>query len=237
MPRSTDTRRPSWGKLLREGPAAARLFAAQLRRHPRCRTPGPKRAVIVVPAFLAADFVTLPLRRALRAAGHRSWGWGQGINVGARRAKLAGLIGRIDHLADATGGKLVLIGWSLGGLYAREAAKRRPDKIAAVITLGTPFSQGLRANNAWKLYETVNDHDVDHPPVRVTPEEKPPVPTIAIWSPADGIVAPASASGRPGESDAQIEVHCPHNELVSHPEALRAVLDSLARLPGAEDMN
>jgi len=226
--RSTDTRRPPWRKLLREGPAAIRLLAAQLRRPPRRRAPGPKRAVIVIPAFLAADFVTLPLRRALRAAGHRTWGWGQGVNIGARRAKFAGLLERIDRLADATGEKLVLVGWSLGGLYAREAAKRRPGKVARVITLGTPFSHGLRDNNAWKLYEAVNDHDVDHPPVRVTPEEKPPVPTIAIWSPADGIVAPASASGRAGESDRQIEIHCPHNELVSHPEAVGAVLEALS---------
>jgi alpha/beta hydrolase fold len=186
------------------------------------------RAVIVVPAFLAPDFLTLPLRRALQASGHRTWGWGQGFNMGARRQKFAALLRRIDHLADATGEKLVLVGWSLGGLYAREAAKRRPDKISMVVTLGTPFSHGLRDNNAWKLYEAINDHDVDHPPVRVTPELKPPVRTVAIWSPNDGIVAPASASGRLGEADDQIEVRCAHNELVSHPQAIAAVLRALS---------
>ncbi len=144
--------------------------------------------------------------------------------MGARRRKFDGLLRRIDRLALETGEKLVLIGWSLGGLYAREAAKRRTDKVGMVITLGTPFSRGLRDNNAWKLYEAVNDHDVDHPPVSVTPEQKPPVRTVAIWSSEEGIVAPASASGRPGESDEQIEVHCPHNELVSHPEVATAVL-------------
>jgi pimeloyl-ACP methyl ester carboxylesterase len=229
MSRSPDTRRPSWAKLLREGPAAVRLLAAQLRRVPRKRTPGPKSAIIVIPAFLAPDFATLPLRRALRGAGHRTWGWGQGINVGARWRKLAGLLDRIDRLAAGTGEKLVLIGWSLGGLYAREAAKRRSDKVRLVITLGTPFSHDLRDNNAWKLYETVNDHDVYHPPVRVTPREKPPMHTVAIWSREDGIVAPASASGRPGESDEQIELDCPHNELVSHPDALRVVAELLSR--------
>jgi predicted esterase YcpF (UPF0227 family) len=149
--------------------------------------------------------------------------------MGARKRKLEGLVDRIDRLADATGEKLVLIGWSLGGLYAREAAKLRSESVNAVITPGTPFSHGLRDNNAWKLYEAVNDHDVDHPPVKIAPAQKPSMRTVAIWSSEDGIVAPASASGTPDETDERIEVKCPHNELVSHPEALKAVLGALAR--------
>ncbi|MCH8617454.1 alpha/beta hydrolase [Sphingomonas sp. SM33] len=185
--------------------------------------------MIVISGFLTPDAATLPLRRALRAAGHRTWGWGQGFNVGARRRKFEGLINRIDHLAEATGERLVLIGWSLGGLYAREAAKRRPESLEAIITLGTPFSHGLRDNNAWKPYEAVNDHDVDHPPVQIAPEKKPSMRTVAIWSSEDGIVAPASASGTLKETDEQVEVTCPHNELVSHPESLKAVLGALGK--------
>jgi hypothetical protein len=148
--------------------------------------------------------------------------------MGARRSKFDRLLERIDRIAWATDQKIVLIGGSLGGLYAREAAKRRPDKVETVVTLGTPISNGLRDNNAWKLYERVNDHDVDHPPVPIAPDIKPPVRTVAIWSTEDGIVAPASASGRPGTSDEQIEVHCPHNGLVSHPEAIRTIVATLA---------
>ena len=232
MSNSRDSRRPSWPKLLREGPAAVRLLAAQFRRHPRARRPGGRLPVIVVPGFLAPDFVTLPLRRALGAAGHRTWGWGQGINTGARRRKFERLLERIDRIAWATDQRIVLIGWSLGGLYAREAAKRRPSQVATVVTLGTPISHGLRDNNAWKLYEAVNDHDVDHPPVPIAPDMKPPVRTVAIWSTEDGIVAPASASGRPGSSDEQIQVRCPHNELVSHPEAVRTVVRVLEDATG-----
>ena len=235
MTRSDDTRRPSWRKLLREGPAAVRLLAAQLRRPDvRCeRVDGPP--VLVIPAFLANDLPTSRLRRTLTACGYPAHGWGQGFNMGARRTKFAGLLERIDAIAAETGRKPVLIGWSLGGLYAREAAKRRPGKVAMVVTLGTPFSQGLRDNNAGKLYEAVNDHDVDHPPIPVSPAEKPPVHTVAIWSRADGIVAPASASGQTGEADEHVEVHCPHNELVSDLEALEAVLAALARAAGASN--
>jgi pimeloyl-ACP methyl ester carboxylesterase len=123
-----------------------------------------------------------------------------------------------------------LIGWSLGGLYARELAKRRPGSVAMVVTLGTPFSQSLRANNAWKLYEAINDHDVDHPPVPIAPDVKPPVPTVAMWSPRDGIVAPASAAGEDWEVDRRVALSCRHNEMVSDPEALKAIVAALASL-------
>jgi pimeloyl-ACP methyl ester carboxylesterase len=124
-----------------------------------------------------------------------------------------------------------VVGWSLGGLYARELAKRRPDDISLVVTMGSPVSVDLRDNNAWKLYEAINDHPVDEPPVPVQVDVKPPVHTVAIWSDRDGIVAPASASGKPWESDEQLQVHSRHNELVSHPQALRTLVDVLASRP------
>lgn len=231
-----DERRPPWRRLLAEGPAALRLLAAQLRRPP-VKGEGAGDGsdgvpVLVLPAFLANDLPTGLLRRTLEASGFRAYAWRQGINAGARRGKFERLLRRIDIIHAETGRRLVLIGWSLGGLYARELAKRRPDKVQLVVTLGTPFSGGLRRNNAWKLYEAVNDHDVDHPPVEVRPGEKPPVHTIACWSPRDGIVAPASAGGRDGEADERVELSCRHNELVSDPEALRTIVALLARDAG-----
>lgn len=219
--------RPSWGRLLMEAPAAMRLLAAQL-RPARVREPvGRGRAVMVLPAFLANDLPTAQLRRTLRACGFEAFGWGQGLNVGARAGKFARLLDRLDSV-EAAHGPVALVGWSLGGLYARELAKRRPAAVRMVATLGTPFSGGLRRNNAWKLYEAVNDHDVDHPPIEVDPDGKPPVPTLAFWSRNDGIVAPASARGKEGERDRAIELRCRHNEFVSDPEALRALVRALA---------
>ncbi len=229
MTAAADLRRPSWGTLLAEAPALLRLLATQV-RSPQVEGPradGPP--VIVVPAFLANDLPTGLLRRTLSANGFPARGWGKGINRGADPARLAGLLRRVDIAAAESRRPIILIGWSLGGLYAREAARRRPDQVALVLTLGTPFSHGLRRNNAWKLYEAVNDHDVDHPPIDADPPAKPPMPTVAIWSPRDGIVAPASASGEPGERDEAVEVGCRHNELVSDPEALAAILRVLRR--------
>ncbi len=96
------------------------------------------------------------------------------------------------------------MGWSLGGIFARELAKQRPELVRLVVTLGSPFSGDPRANNAWRIYELLNDHPVDRPPIASDLAEKPPVPTVAVWSPRDGIVAPVAARRQRHESDRQV---------------------------------
>lgn len=227
-----DARRPPWRRLLAEAPAAARLLAAQLKRPPVTRPgEGQGRPVLVIPAFLANDVPTGLLRRTLNACGFRAFGWACGLNLGARADTLERLGRRLDDVVREAGSPVALVGWSLGGLYARELARRRPGDVDRVVTLGTPFSLGQRRNNAWKLYEAINDHPVDDPPVPAAPAAKPPVPTIACWSRRDGIVAPASARGREGEVDRSVELRCRHNEFVSDPEALDAVVGLLAEEP------
>ena len=187
---------------------------------------GQGRPVLVIPGFLATDYSTAVLRRTLQAAGYRVYGWGLGLNLGAR----ADLLDRLDAQLEraARHGPVSLIGWSLGGLYARELAKRQPGKVACVITLGSPFSGDARANNAWRLYEFLNDHPVDAPPIEARTHEKPPVPTTAIWSRADGVIAPACARGLPGECDRAVEIDCTHMGFMTAECAMAAVLDALA---------
>jgi len=193
--------------LLREGGAlAARFWRGFGKLGERGPADGP--ALMVVPGFLATDHTTLGLQRALAAAGYRVTGWGMGMNRGARADTLERLAEEIARHGRGT--KVILVGWSLGGVYAREVAKARPDLVAKVVTLGSPFSGDPRANNAWRLYERVAGHPVDRPPLEARTHEKPPVPTLAIWSRRDGIVAPASARGLADESDARIELACGH---------------------------
>ena len=104
----------------------------------------------------------------------------------------------------------------------------RPRLVDRVITLGTPFSGDPHANNAWRLYEFLNDHKVDHPPLQIAQTAKPPVPTIAVWSPNDGVVAPEAARGLPDESDRQVEVTARHLGLARDPAAIRTIGDLLA---------
>ena len=139
--------------------------------------------------------------------------WGLGFNLGPTPANFAFLLGRVGQLAREHGQPVALVGWSLGGLYAREIARRQPHTVSRVITMGTPFSGDRRANNAWRAYQLVTGHTVDEPPIECDFSAKPPVPTIALWSPKDGVVAPRSACGWPGERDRAVAVRCNHLDI------------------------
>lgn len=188
------------------GALFARAWRAFGRLGERGPADGPR--LMVIPGFLATDHTTLGLQRALAGAGYRVTGWGMGLNTGVQEDTLERIVERVERFG---GGKpVILVGWSLGGIYAREAAKLRPDLVEKVITLGSPFSGDRRNNNVWRLYEWVAGHPVDDPPIDSDPAVKPPVPTLAIWSRRDGIVAVCAARGDPGESDRRIELDCSH---------------------------
>lgn len=163
---------------------------------------------LVVPGFLASDRTTMELRRALGRAGWRVYPWELGLNRGARPDTLERLGARLEAVHDPR--KVLLVGWSLGGLFARELARAHPDKVRAVVTLGSPFSGDLKTNNNVRaLYELVAGHKVDAPPFpRIN--DKPPVPTLALWSRRDGIVSVRSARGLPGETDRSVELDTSH---------------------------
>lgn len=188
---------------------------------------GPR--VMVLPGFLATDHTTLGLQRALAAAGYRVKGWSLGFNRGARADTIERIVGELEHFSN--GEPVLLVGWSLGGLFAREVAKARPDLVRGVVTLGSPFSGSLRANNVWRLYERVAGHAVDALPIDADLPGKPPVPTVAIWSRRDGVVAPASARGEPHESDRQIEFSCTHMAFATSAPAIRKVVEVLREPP------
>ena len=85
-----------------------------------------------------------------------------------------------------------------------------------------------RANNGWWLYEFINSHPVDAPPLVIDAPVKPPVPTFAVWSARDGVVAPAAARGLPAESDRQVEVQARHLSLARSPATIAQIGDLLA---------
>ena len=183
----------------------ARLWHGFGRIGPRGPEDGPP--ALVIPGFIATDRTTMALRKSLAATGWRVHGWDMGWNLGAK----ADTVERLERrLAEISGGRpVLLVGWSLGGLFARELARAFPDKVRAVVTLGSPFSGDPKQNNVWRLYEWVAGHKVDEPPIpRIT--DKPPVPHLAFWSRRDGIVACRAARGLEGERDKAIEMHCTH---------------------------
>ena len=194
---------------------------------PRGPVDGPP--ALVIPGFIANDRTTMELRRALAAAGFRVHPWRQGWNLGAT----ADLIERLRHSLDLVGDErpVVLVGWSLGGVFARELARAVPWRVRAVATLGSPFSGDPRLNNVWRLYERIAGHPVDQPPIpRVF--DKPPVPTLAIWSRRDGIVAARAARGEPHESDRQVEISSSHMGFGVSRRGTRAAVREIVRFLG-----
>jgi dienelactone hydrolase len=181
---------------------------------------------MVIPGFLASDRTTLGLQRALAQAGYRVSGWGLGVNRGATPDTLGQLASRIEGFGQ--GRSVILVGWSLGGVFAREVAKLRPELVAKVMTMGSPFSGDPRGNNVWRLYEWVAGHPVDDPPIKTRLSDKPPVPTMSLWSRRDGIVAVACARGAPGESDHQVELTCSHMGFCVSGRAFPRIIEALA---------
>jgi pimeloyl-ACP methyl ester carboxylesterase len=233
-------RRPGFGLLALEAPrAAAELgaFAAALpllRRAPR----GDGHPVVVFPGFMASDRSTRPLRWFLRDRGYHVHGWRLGANLGPTDHIIEGLGARLTRLREIHGGsKLSLIGWSLGGIYAREIARTDPGGIRQVITLGSPFrltdGDGSHASG---LYETISPLHSGRAVRRRPPErQRPPlrVPSTAIYSRSDGIAAGESCHDGHGELRECVEVIGSHCGLGHHPAVLFVIADRLAQPDGA----
>ncbi len=159
--------------------------------------------VLVLPGFLASDASTRVLRGFLDALGWTPHGWGLGRNRGVRDAVLEALVSRLDDIAGRE--RVSLVGWSLGGVLGRELAKRAPERVRCVITLGSPFGD----------------------------LEPPPVPTTAIYSRSDGIVNWRDCVEAAGPRTENIELVGSHCGLGVHPLALHAIADRLAQPDGA----
>ena len=220
-----DTGGPSLRRLAGELSVFAQPFRRLLTKAAPVRRAANPATVMLVPGFATHAVRMRYLARDLRSAGHRVFDWGLGFNWGASADRLDRLESRVDELAQDE--PIVLVGWSLGGLFAREIAKRRPESVAKVITMGSPFSYSPRANNVWRAYQFIAGHRVDDPPVAVELGVKPPVETVAMWSPRDGIVHPRAARGVAGERDREIALRCTHLGFACDPQAICAVLREL----------
>ena len=227
---------PSRTLLLLEGRAVQELGAFMLLRPWLGAAPrGDGHPVLVFPGLLASDLSTRPLRSFLKNQGYAAHGWDQGRNLGLRAGVEQAMLERIEELYARYGGrKLSLVGWSLGGIYARQLAKRAPDKVRSVISLGSPFTGSPKATNAWRIYEfasgqRVDDHD-NH--IAGSLADPPPVPTTSIFSRSDGICAWQTCINEERDEVENIEVYGSHCGLGHHPAAVYAVADRLAQPEG-----
>lgn len=226
QPRPEGPRGPAWERLLGELRTPVEHWQALRRPRGTTEATGPSRPVMLLPGFGTHPARMKPLGRVLEAAGHRVSDWGLGFNFGPSEERFERLCERVVAMARKEGEPLVLVGWSLGGIFAREVARMHPEAVRLVITMGTPFSGDRRANNAWRAYQLIAGHSVDTPPIGQDMSVKPPVPTIALWSARDGIVSPRSARGRKGERDLAVPLRCTHLGFAAHPD----VADTVKRL-------
>ena len=227
-------RAPSLALLLLEGRAfwelGAYYAALPLLRQAPC---GDGHSVLVLPGLAATGLSTRPLRAFLRNRGYHAHDWKQGRNIGDP-ALIEPLRERLHAIRRRRGCKLSLIGWSLGGLYARELAKLAPEDVRMVITLGSPFA-GDGNSNARRLFEFLsgrNADDVASREIRARLREPPPVPTTAIFSRTDGVCAWQGCMEKSSAMSESIEVESSHCGMGHHPAVVYAVADRLAQKEG-----
>ncbi len=192
--------------------------------------------VIVLPGFLASDGSTRPLRGLLKDLGYAAHAWGMGRNMhfnNDREQELLDLVDRVQHEFDD---KVSLIGWSLGGVFAREVAKERPDQVRMVISLGSPIRSPRDHSTVTHVYDRVNGTPEEEELERIknlnTP---PPVPTTSIFSKTDGIVSWQGSIQHPHPDNPfteNIEIPASHFGIGVNPFAMYAIADRLAQPEG-----
>lgn len=189
---------------------------------------GPKgdgRAVVLFPGYSTTDHLMLPLRQFLRSRGHDARGWGLGMNDGDVFGKIGPCMDLVSGLAAASGHPVSVVGWSNGGVFAREIARDRPEAVHRVVTFGTPLN-GPPADVAARM-----DPDyVARIAEEIAARDRRPieVPVTAIWSRADCIVDWRTCVDELTPQAENIEVSSTHVGMLLDPDIWRITADRLA---------
>ena len=188
--------------------------------------------VLVFPGFTAGDVSTLALRQFLQRLGYRVHGWRLGPNRGPSSEILSGMQLRFEELRDRYQQKISLIGWSLGGIYAREIARAFPRHVRQVITLASPFKDPM-ANNVSFLASAAAAGLESEPALLEQLRRPVRVPTTAIYTRTDGIVNWRSCVEKEGPLTENVGVWSSHCGLGHHPTTFRVIADRLSQKEGA----
>jgi esterase/lipase len=193
--------------------------------------------VLVLPGFTTTDRSTGVLRRYLTRMGYDAHAWELGRNLGPRAIgqQAEKLIARLEDIYGKSGKKVSLVGWSLGGILARQLSRRRPDMVRQIVTLGSPFAGDPRSTNVWRIYEMMSGQRMKDPDTQAQLREShdvPPVPSTAIYSKTDGIAAWRSCVEPESATTDNIEVSGSHCGLGVNPLVLYAVAERLAQPEG-----
>ncbi|MFO7589815.1 MAG: alpha/beta hydrolase [Acidimicrobiia bacterium] len=202
------------------------LHGPVLARRPR----GDGRPVVVYPGYGTGDATTAPLRAYLRGLGYDVHGWNLGRNRGDMRAVIAPVLEQARSLARAHAQPVSLVGWSLGGVIAREVAREHPELVRRVITFGTPVVGGPKYTTVAGLYRAQGvDLDQLERDLAVLESERPiRVPVTAIYSAEDRVVAWQACLDTTSTAVEHVELRGTHTGLGINPDVYRVVADRLA---------
>ena len=195
---------------------------------------GDGHGVLVFPGLLASDTSTAALRGFLMWLGYHVRGWDLGRNRGPTEAVLAGLPRALLDHARHTGRPVSLVGWSLGGIYARELARQHPKVVRQVITLGSPFAlKDSRQSHVHGPYLRFGLHaDEARLPTREQTARPIQVPSTSVYSRWDGIVSWRACIEPETALHQNVEVRCSHLGYGVDPATLWLIADRLAVPPG-----
>ena len=189
--------------------------------------------VLLLPGFMAGEGTMKPLFKFLKRLGYAPYQWELGRNLGQKAIGSEGekMVARLDEIYASTGRKVTLIGWSLGGSFARMLSRRRPEMVRQVISLGAPIKGSPKATNAWIAFQMITGQKINGPQMQAQVAEGhliPPVPATAIFSRNDGIVAWRNAREPEAATTDNIEVRGSHCGLGVNPAVWWAIADRLA---------
>jgi len=233
----TSTRRPPLALFISEPGRAIADYGAMLATTPvLLRAPrGDGHPVLVLPGLLAEDASTATMRAYVRSLGYDVHGWRLGRNLGPTPAILAGMTEQLETLHRATGRSVSLVGWSLGGIFAREIARARPALVRQVITLGSPFGLSdpdhSRAGAAYRRLGILHASPASLPQ-RERLSRPIPVPTTAVYSRLDGVVPWEACINAAGRLRENVAVYSSHLGMGHNAAVLWVIADRLAQPEG-----
>ncbi|HTR12990.1 MAG TPA: hypothetical protein VMI72_06980 [Roseiarcus sp.] len=194
---------------------------------------GDGHAVIVLPGLGATDRSTWAIRGYLGRLGYKAAGWRLGRNDRLPGADVPVIARQARALCEATRRPVSLVGWSRGGIIAREASRLAPEAVRMVVTLGSPFAAPAATNvvSSWRLL-TGERFRAPSPEALRRLAAPLPVPSTSIYSRTDGVVAWRACREIPGPQSENVEVRGSHVGLGFNPAALWVIADRLAQPPG-----
>ena len=195
---------------------------------------GEPHPVLVLPGLMASDLSTGALRAWLRRLGYPVVGWSLGRNRGPTQEVVHELPALVDRLAKEHGTSVSIVGWSLGGIYARRLALRAPLQVRQVISLGSPFGvadrrpDGSPGSRVFQRYSPLHTADRTHS-YRGSLARPLPVPSTAVYSRWDGVVDWRACRQQNGPTSENVGVRSSHLGMGHDPAVLWLIADRLAQ--------